>query len=109
VMIASVEDFVRDIEAIPEQGLAFIPPGGDGEAGWPVAKLIGHIASTRGYFVSAFLDEGWIAPPEPAVTSLTDVREALHGSAALVRERLAGQPDSVLARRIRLIDAQGDI
>jgi hypothetical protein len=56
-MIAAIEDFggyfegihrrtLRDIDAIRERGLALSPPGGDGEAGWPVARLIGHTAST---------------------------------------------------------------
>jgi uncharacterized damage-inducible protein DinB len=119
-MIASIEDFIRyfegvhrrtlrDIEAIPERHLAFSPPSGEGEVSWPIAKLIGHLTATRGYFVSAFLGEGWLAEPEPPIASIRAASAALERSVETLRDRLSGHPDTVLQQRVRLIEDNGDI
>jgi hypothetical protein len=48
----------RDIAALPPNAAAWRPPAVDGETGWSIGDIVGHIGSARLYFASAYRGEG---------------------------------------------------
>ena len=55
----------RDITALPPEAAAWRPPAVQGETGWSIGDIVGHIGSARLYFASAYRGEGWMGiPPE---------------------------------------------
>jgi uncharacterized damage-inducible protein DinB len=117
-MIASINEFldwfdavhrraVRDIAALPPEADGWAPATGEDEHGWGINTLIGHIATARLYFASAYRGEGWISPGAPDVAHRDAWVPALEKSARLLREALAGTPDDWLRRRVAMIDSSG--
>jgi uncharacterized damage-inducible protein DinB len=117
-MITSIDGFlryfdavhrraVRDISALPPEAEGWTPPAGEGEAGWGINVLVGHMAGARLYFASAYRGEGWISPPPPDVSRRDLWVPALEQSAAQFRAALAGTPHAWLERKVAMIDTAG--
>jgi uncharacterized damage-inducible protein DinB len=98
----------RDVAALPPAAVDWTPPAIEGEVGWTIGQIVGHIGSSRLYFASAYSNEGWIWNEPP-----TDPRDQstwlpwLEASAARFAARLKDTPDAWLARRIEMIDTPG--
>ena len=56
----------RDVAALPPAAVDWTPPPIEGEVGWTIGQIVGHIGSSRLYFASAYRNEGWIWQ-EPAI------------------------------------------
>jgi uncharacterized damage-inducible protein DinB len=117
-MITSIADFLRyfdavhrrarrDIAALPPEADGWAPHAGQGEQGWSINTLIGHMAGSRLYFASAYRGEGWISPPAPDVSRRGLWMAALDESAAQFRVALEGTPDAWLQRKVAMIDSDG--
>src|SRR2546426_10440826 len=50
----------RDVAALPAEAAAWRPPAIDGEAGWSIGDIVGHIGGSRLYFPRPYRGEGWI-------------------------------------------------
>jgi uncharacterized damage-inducible protein DinB len=98
---------VRDIAALPAEADGWAPPAGEGEQGWSINTLIGHMAGSRLYFASAYAGDGWIQPRPPDVSARGAWVPALEESARLFHERLDGTPDAWLSRKVAMIDSEG--
>ena len=98
----------RDVAALPPAAVDWTPPAIEGEVGWTIGQIVGHIGSSRLYFASAYRNEGWIWDEPPM-----DPREQstwlpwLETSAARFAARLKDTPNAWLARRIEMIDSPG--
>ena len=120
-MITDVESYLRffdsvrrrterDVAALPPQAATWQPPAAEGEAGWGIGELVGHIGTTRLYFASAYRGEGWILTP-PDIdradqrTWLPWLRASAERFAALLRET----PADWLGRRIEMVDTPGTL
>ena len=99
----------RDIAALPPEADGWSPPAGEGEAGWSINTLVGHIAGSRLYFASAYRGEGWISPLPPDVSTREHWVPALEESARRFRAALDDTPDSWLQRKVRMIDTDGEL
>jgi uncharacterized damage-inducible protein DinB len=119
-VISSVEGFLRyfdgvhrralrDIGALPPEADGWTPAAGDGEHAWAINTLVGHMAVSRLYFLSAYRGEGWISPQAPDVSTRDRWLPALEDSARELRAGLAGTPDAWLYRKIPLIDTEGAV
>lgn len=119
-MISSTADFLRyfdavhrramrDVGALPDAADGWKPAGGDGERTWSVNQIVGHMATSRLYFASAYRGEGWIVPLPPDVSERDRWLPALAESAAAFRDALAGTPDAWLSRKVDLIDSEASI
>src|SRR5262249_60513349 len=53
----------RDVAALPPAAAAWRPPAAEGEGGWSIGQIVGHIGATRLYFASVYRGEGWIISP----------------------------------------------
>lgn len=117
-MIRSIEAFfsyfdavhrraMRDVAALPAEADGWAPAAGDGEAGWSINTLVGHMAGSRLYFASAYLGRGWISPPAPDVSHRDRWLAALDDSARELHALLDGTPDAWLDRKITMIDTEG--
>lgn len=98
----------RDIAALPSGAAAWRPPATDGEAGWSIGHIVGHIGGGRIYFASAYRGEGWIT--EPAELDEDDQRTWLpwlQSTAARFVARLKDTPREWLDRRVEMIDTPG--
>jgi len=98
----------RDVAALPPAAAAWRPPAIDGEAGWSIGRIIGHLGGSRLYFASAYRGEGWIMPmlemDEGDVgTWLPWLRASAERFAAL----LADTPPEWLNRRVETLDTPG--
>lgn len=100
---------MRDIAALPPEADAWTPATGEGEKAWSINKLIGHMAGSRLYFASAYLDRGWISPPPPDVSSRDRWVPALEQSFAEFSRLVSGTPNECLERRIAMIDSEGTL
>lgn len=96
---------VRDIGMLPPEADGWRP--GSGEGAWSVNQIVGHMAASRLYFVSAYRGEGWIAPAPPDVGSRERWVPALEESAREVHRLLRGTPDAWLERKVPMIDSDG--
>ncbi|PYM16457.1 MAG: hypothetical protein DMD81_12445 [Candidatus Rokuibacteriota bacterium] len=99
----------RDVAALPPEAAAWRPPAGaDGESGWSIGQIVGHIGSSRLYFASAYRGEGWIGIP---ATYQHGDRDAWLGwlgeTADRFVELLKDTPPAWLTRRIEMIDTPG--
>jgi len=98
----------RDVAALPPLAAAWRPPAGDGEAGWSIGEIIGHIGGSRLYFASTYRGEGWIAGS--AEVDRDDQRTWvpwLKASAERFMALLKDTPSEWLTRRIEMIDTPG--
>ena len=50
----------RDVAALPPAAAAWRAPTVEGETGWGIGQIVGHIGASRLYFASAYRGEGWI-------------------------------------------------
>jgi uncharacterized damage-inducible protein DinB len=117
-MISSIESFLRyfdavhrramrDVAALPAEADGWSPARGQGEAGWSINTLVGHMAGSRLYFASAYRGEGWISPLPPDVSRRDLWLPALESSAAALHASLEGTPDAWLQRKVAMIDSDG--
>jgi len=98
----------RDVAALPPAAAAWKPPAIDGEAGWSLGHIVGHIGASRLYFASAYRGEGWITlPPEHDPEDQRTWLPWLRASAARFTALLKDTPDAWLTRRIETIDTPG--
>jgi uncharacterized damage-inducible protein DinB len=98
----------RDVAALPPAAVDWTPPAIEGEVGWTIGQLVGHIGSSRLYFASAYRNEGWIwdePPMDPR--DQTTWLPWLETSAVHFAARLKDTPDAWLGRRIEMIDSPG--
>lgn len=100
---------LRDVAALPPAADGWAPPHGEGENAWSINQLVGHMASSRLYFASAYRGEGWISPPAPDVSTRDRWLPALQASADEFHRLLTDTPDAWLNRRIRMIDSEGEL
>lgn len=98
---------VRDVGALPEAADGWRPPHGEGEQAWSINMLVGHMAGSRLYFISAYRGDGWISPPAPDVSQRSLWVPALEESARMLHERLVDTPDEWLRRKVPMIDSEG--
>ena len=119
-MITSIDAFLRyfdavnrralrDVGALPGEADGWRPATGEGEKAWSINQLVGHMASSRLYFASAYRGEGWVFPPAPDVSTRERWLPVLEESAAEFRRQLEGTPDEWLNRKVALIDSDGAI
>jgi uncharacterized damage-inducible protein DinB len=98
----------RDVAALPPAAAAWRPPAIDGEIGWSIGRIVGHIGAARLYFASAYRNEGWLwAKPEIDPDDQRSWLPWLETSAARFSALLQGTPEEWLTRRIDTIDTPG--
>jgi uncharacterized damage-inducible protein DinB len=100
---------MRDIGALPAAADGWTPATGEGEQGWSINTLVGHMAGSRLYFASAYRGEGWISPPPPDISSRDRWVPALEQSARELRIALEGTPEDWLRRKVPMIDSDGSL
>ena len=98
----------RDIAALPAGAAAWRPPATDGEHGWSLGRIVGHIGGSRLYFASAYRGEGWLAPTVELDENARDTwLPWLRSSADRFAALLADTPADWLTRRVDTIDTPG--
>ena len=98
----------RDVAALPPAAAAWRPPAADGEAGWRIGQIVGHLGMSRLYFASAYRGEGWVsAPPEADPDAQRTWLPWLNASAMRFAALLKDTPQDWLTRRIEMIDTPG--
>jgi uncharacterized damage-inducible protein DinB len=98
----------RDIAALPAGAAAWRPPPTDGEHGWSIGRIVGHIGGSRLYFASAYRGEGWLAPTLELDENAQDTwLPWLRSSADRFAALLADTPADWLTRRVETIDTPG--
>jgi uncharacterized damage-inducible protein DinB len=98
----------RDVAALPVGAAAWRPPAADGEHGWSIGRIVGHIGGSRLYFASAYRGEGWLAPTIELDDDAQDTwLPWLRASADRFAALLADTPAEWLARRVDTIDTPG--
>ncbi len=100
---------LRDIGALPPDADGWAPDASEGEYAWSINTLVGHMAGSRLYFVSAYRGEGWISPEPPDVSSRQRWLPAIAESAEEFHRQLGDTPDVWLERRIQMIDTDGEL
>ena len=100
----------RDVAALPAEAAAWRPLAADGEAGWSIGDIVGHIGGTRLYFASAYRGEGWITTKsemdrDDQRTWLPWLQTSAERFVALLRDT----PDTWLTRRIEMVDTPGSL
>ena len=100
---------MRDVEALPEAADGWAPAAGEGEQGWSINTLIGHMAGSRLYFANTYRGEGWISPTPPDVSRREGWLPALEESVRLLHAVLADTPDAWLQRKVPMIDSDGGL
>ena len=95
---------LRDVGALPPEADGWTPATGEGEHAWSINTLVGHMAGSRLYFVSAYRGDGWISPMPPDVSSRALWLPALEESARRLHAALADTPDAWLTRKVSMID-----
>jgi len=119
-MFTSVETFLRyfdgvnrralrDIAALPPEAEGWKPETGEGEKAWSINTLVGHMCTSRLYFASAYLGNGWVTPAPPDVRRRESWAPALEASAAEFRAKIEPTPPDWLERRIQMIDTDGTL
>ncbi len=100
---------LRDIGALPPEADGWTPATGEGEQAWSINTLVGHMAGSRLYFISAYRGEGWISPQPPDVSSRDRWLPAIEESANELHRQLDDTPDAWLERKIQMIDTDGKL
>lgn len=114
-MLSSIDEFlryfngvhrraVRDVSALPPQADGWRPALGSGEKAWDVNGIVGHMATSRLYFASAYLGRGWITPEPPDVSRYEQWVPVLEDSAERFTTLLRDTPDDWLRRKVKMID-----
>ena len=99
----------RDVAALPAGAAAWRPPATDGEHGWSIGRIVGHIGGSRLYFASAYRGEGWLAPTVELDEHAQDTwLPWLRASADRFAALLADTPADWLTRRVDTIDTPGE-
>lgn len=98
---------MRDIAALPPQADGWAPAQGEGEQGWSINVLVGHMAGARLYFANAYRGQGWISPDPPDTSQRTSWLPILDESAQLLHSVLDDTPDEWLHRKVAMIDTGG--
>ncbi len=98
---------LRDIGALPPEADGWTPATGEGEQAWSINQLVGHMAGSRLYFISAYRGEGWISPSAPDVSSRDRWLPAIEESAEALHRQLDETPDAWLERKVQMIDTDG--
>jgi uncharacterized damage-inducible protein DinB len=99
----------RDVAALPREAAAWQPPAGEGESGWSIGQLVGHIGGSRLYFASAYRGLGWIAvTPDMDPGDQATWLPWLRASASRFAELLKDTPADWLTRRVATIDTPGE-
>jgi len=100
----------RDVAALPPDAARWRPPAGEGEAGWSIGQIVGHIGSSRLYFASAYRGEGWITTaPEIDADDARTWLPWLQSSATRFAASLRDTPAGWLTRKIEMIDTPGSL
>jgi uncharacterized damage-inducible protein DinB len=97
---------VRDVGSLPRAAERWKPPASEeAEASWGVPEVVRHIAEARPFFVSAFLDPGWVWEPwpQPLEGSETWI-PALERSWNDLVEALGDVPETALRNRLPMLD-----
>lgn len=98
----------RDVAALPPSAAAWRPPAVDGEAGWRIGQIVGHLGTSRLYFASAYRGEGWVSTrPDVDPDDQRTWLPWLDASATRFAALLTNTPDDWLTRRIEMIDTPG--
>ncbi len=100
---------LRDIGALPPDADGWTPATGEGEQAWSINTLVGHMAGSRLYFISAYRGEGWISPQPPDVSTRDRWLPAIAESAEELHRSLDGTPDAWLGRKVQMIDTDGKL
>ncbi len=100
---------LRDIGALPPDADGWAPDASEGEYAWSINTLVGHMAGSRLYFVSAYRGDGWISPAPPDVSSRDLWLPAIAESAAELHRQLDDTPDAWLQRKVKMIDTGGEL
>ncbi len=101
---------LRDIAALPPTAEHWTPPPIEGERGWSIAHIVGHIAESRLYFARAYRLEGWVANwPVSMTDSQSSWIPTLEASAKEFHQRIQGTPHEWLTRRVPMIDTDGEL
>ena len=100
----------RDVAALPAEASLWRPPAIDGQVGWSIGDIVGHIGASRLYFASAYRGEGWRVWPaeldrDDASTWVPGLRASSDRFVAQVRDT----PDDWLTRKVRMIDTPGEL
>ena len=98
---------MRDIAALPPQAEGWVPYQGEGEQGWSINVLVGHMAGSRLYFANAYRGQGWISPDPPDTSQRENWLSVLDESAQLLHSVLEDSPDAWLHRKVAMIDSDG--
>ena len=117
-MLTSMEGFLRyfggvhrralrDVAALPPAADGWRPSQGEGEKAWSINGIVGHMATARLYFASAYRGEGWVTPPPPDVSSRERWLPALEESWERLQALLGETPDEALHRKVAMIDTDG--
>ena len=119
-MLSSIEEFlryfrgvhrraVRDVAALPPQADGWRPALGSGEKAWTINGIVGHMATSRLYFASAYRGEGWVTPESPDVSRYEQWVPVLEESAERFTTLLRDTPDEWLRRKVKMIDTDGEL
>ncbi len=100
---------MRDIGALPLEADGWAPDVEEGEYAWSINTLVGHMAGSRLYFISAYRGDGWISPEPPDVSSRDRWLPAIAESAHELHRQLDNTPDAWLERKIQMIDTDGEL
>ena len=114
-MLRSIDEFLRyfrgvhrralrDVSALPAQAEGWRPSLGSGEKAWNINGIVGHMATSRLYFASAYRGEGWVMPEIPDVSARELWLPVLEASADRFEALLRDTPDAWLQRKVPMID-----
>ena len=117
-MLTSIDEFLRyfggvhrralrDVAALPPEADGWRPSQGEGEKAWTINGIVGHMATARLYFASAYRGEGWVSPEQADVSTRQRWLPVLEESAAQLWSLLAETPDAWLRRKVEMIDSGG--
>lgn len=98
----------RDVAALPPGAAAWRPPAREGEAGWSIGQIVGHIGGSRLYFASTYRGEGWIWDrPEMDPDDQRTWMPWLRSTAERFSHLVEATPADWLTRRIEMVDTPG--
>ena len=100
----------RDVAALPAEASIWRPPAIDGQVGWSIGDIVGHIGASRLYFASAYRGEGWrVWPAELDRDDASTWVPWLRASSDRFVAQLRDTPDDWLTRKVRMIDTPGEL